>query len=91
MTGIGGQELSSGADSAYEASNADEGQGAADIVGQRCQTELASDILDAACEEVPLPHPLLYRAKRVFHGMRCLRPIEIFGVHMLTGIWLSRA
>ncbi len=23
--------------------------------------------------------------------MRCLRPIEIFGVHMLTGIWLSRA
>lgn len=23
--------------------------------------------------------------------MRCLRHIEIFGVHMLTGIWLSRA
>lgn len=23
--------------------------------------------------------------------MRCLRPIEIFRVHMLTGIWLSRA
>lgn len=24
-------------------------------------------------------------------SMRCLRHIEIFGVHMLTGIWLSRA
>ena len=23
--------------------------------------------------------------------MRCLHPIEIFGVHILTGIWLSRA
>lgn len=25
------------------------------------------------------------------NGMRCLRPIEIFGVHILTGILLSRA
>ena len=24
-------------------------------------------------------------------SMRCLRPIEIFGAHMLTGIWQSRA
>ena len=26
-----------------------------------------------------------------FKRMRCLRPIEIFGAHMLTGIWQLRA
>ena len=25
------------------------------------------------------------------YRMRCLRPIEISGAHMLTGIWQSRA
>jgi hypothetical protein len=30
------------------------------------------DILDAACEEVPLPHPLLYRAKRMFNALAAL-------------------
>jgi SNF2 family DNA or RNA helicase len=30
-------------------------------------------------------------AQSRLNRMRCLRPIEIFGAHMLTGIWQSRA
>ncbi len=67
-----GQQPLSGADGAHEASYTDEGQCAADVVGQCCQTELAPDILNAAREEVPLPHPLLDRAKRVFDALAAL-------------------
>lgn len=53
FAGIGWQKPTSSADGTHE------GQGVADIVGQRCQTELTSDILNATREEVPLAHPLL--------------------------------
>lgn len=67
-----GKAPPSGADGAHEASYTDEGQGAADVIGHCRQTELAPDILDAACEEVPLPHPLLDRAKRMFNTLAAL-------------------
>ena len=48
-----------------------------------------------------LPKPTCYRLVQTLldqgmidspaDGMRCLRPIEIFGAHMLTGIWQLRA
>ena len=41
------------------------------------------DLVDALVKDGAL--------EKRFNRMRCLRPIGIFGVHMLTGIWLSRA
>ena len=43
-----------------------------DIIGQRCQTELAPDILNTAQVKVPLPHLFLDRAKQVFDTIAAL-------------------
>ena len=68
----GGRVPPSSVDGAHEACNSHKCQGAADIIGQRCQTELAPNILNTAREKVPLPHPLLNRAKRVFDALAAL-------------------
>jgi hypothetical protein len=62
------QEPPSGTDGAHEASYTNKGYGATDIVGQRCQTELAPDIFNATREKVPLPHPFENGSAKVSHG-----------------------
>ena len=58
------------------------------VAAEAVERQMLSNPTD---DETEVLRDLLQRCADVLEGMRCLRPIGIFGVHMLTGICLSRA
>lgn len=66
-----------------------------DLRGTRFDAGTSSilSIAYAPDEIVELAYPIALNRRLIGldYRMRCLRPIEIFGVQMLTGIWLSGA